>query len=77
MKNKYGNVFFIQSYNQMIAALPQKWRRQVKMGEVGNLFVCPILKTNASMKLEDSNQQVQISKGIGIRVGLALGWRLV
>jgi hypothetical protein len=33
-----------------------------------------MLKTNASMKLEDSNQQVQIAKGIGIRVGLTEAW---
>ena len=29
----YENVCSIQSYNQLVAALPQKWRRQGKRGE--------------------------------------------
>ena len=29
----YGNVCSTQNYNQLIAALPQKWKRQVEGGK--------------------------------------------
>ena len=33
-----------QNNNQLIAALPQKWKRQVEGKKVRNLFVGPVLK---------------------------------
>ena len=35
----YGNVCSTQNYNQLIAALPQKWKRQVE-GEKSKELVC-------------------------------------
>jgi hypothetical protein len=35
----YGNVCATQNYNQLIAALPQKWKRQVEAGKSKEL-VC-------------------------------------
>lgn len=40
----YGNVCSIQSYNQLIVALLQKWRRQVEGGEGKELVCLPYIK---------------------------------
>ena len=38
----YGKVCSIQEYNQLITALPQKWRRQVAAGGGRELVCLPI-----------------------------------
>ena len=40
----YGKVCSIQKYNQLITALPQKWRRQVAAGEGRDLVCLPNIK---------------------------------
>ena len=46
----YGNVCSTQNYNQLIAALPQKWKRQVE-GETSKELVCrPCIKEHKWLK---------------------------
>jgi hypothetical protein len=40
----YGKVCSIQEYNQLITALPQKWRRQVAAGGGRELVCLPNIK---------------------------------
>lgn len=40
----YVNVCSIQSYNQLIAELPQKWKRQVEGGEGREPVILPYIK---------------------------------
>ena len=46
----YGDFCSIQTYNQLIAALPQKWRRQVEKGEGRELVCLPCIKDTNWLK---------------------------
>jgi hypothetical protein len=46
----YGNVCSTQNYNQLISALPQKWKRQVEGGESKELVCQPCIKDQNWLK---------------------------
>ena len=53
----YGKVCSIQEYNQLITALPQKWRRQMAAGGGWELVCLPNIK--------DHNWRRQVAAGGG------------
>ena len=46
----YGNVCSTQNYNQVIAALPQKWKRQVEGGKIKELVCWLCIKDHKWLK---------------------------
>ena len=54
----YGNICSIQIYNQLIAALPQKWRRQVEKGECRELVCLSYIKDTNWLKGTGSNRKI-------------------
>lgn len=54
----YGNVCSIQIYNQLIAALPQKWSRQVEKGDGRELVCLPYIKDTNWLKGTSINGKI-------------------
>jgi hypothetical protein len=54
----YGNVCSTQNYNQIIAALPQKWKRKVEEGKGKKLVCRPCIKEHNWLKKIVINKKV-------------------
>ena len=54
----YGNVCSTQNYNQIIAALPQKWKRKVEGGESKELVCRPCIKEHNWLRKTVINKKV-------------------
>ena len=54
----YGNVCSTQNYNQLIAALPQKWKRQVEGDKSKELACRPYIKEHKWLKKSVINKNI-------------------
>ena len=54
----YGNVCSTQNYTQLIAALPQKWKRQVEGGKSKELVCRPCIKEHKWLKKSVINKNI-------------------
>jgi hypothetical protein len=58
LKQTYGNVCSTQDYKQLIAALPQKWKRQVEGGKSKELVCWNCIKEHKWLKKIVMNKNI-------------------
>uniref|UniRef100_A0A0E9V7V2 Uncharacterized protein n=1 Tax=Anguilla anguilla TaxID=7936 RepID=A0A0E9V7V2_ANGAN len=56
--NIYGNVCPLQKFNQLIAALPQQWKREIRKGNGQELVCRPHIKNYNWLKKRTINREM-------------------